>query len=318
VKPAHLQAGLILCLLLLAVILTLPAGRSAQLIFAGDLMLGRGVAEAHEEGDWDEALALLVPELAGADLTFANLESPLTDAPLVGAAYDLRASPDVSIVLSQAGVDLVSLVNNHILDAGPQGLEDTLQTLESAGILALGPQATSRITRVNGLILAWYGFDDTRQRIDAQQAQNMLAAGRHQADLQIVSIHWGSEGETAPSERQRQLAHAFASAGADLIVGHHPHVLQPVEWIWGDGRGRPTLVAYSLGNALFDQGAPPAARYGALLLVSITSLGVRDACALPFQIDPSSWNTIRAEPEVAQKILGLLRLDSCGESPSKQ
>lgn len=312
-RPAFLQAGLILSLFLLAVSLTLPAGLSARVIFAGDLMLGRGVAQAHADGNWDSALAFLTPELLGADLAFANLESPLTDAALLAAAYDLRASPEVSAVLAQAGFNLLSLANNHSFDAGPQGLEDTRHALKSAGIQALGPQERPQFTQVNRLTLAWYALDDTGQRLDIQQAREMLAGGRLRAHLQIVSIHWGSEGETAPNERQRQLAQRLASAGADLIVGHHPHVLQPVEWVWGAGRGRPTLVAYSLGNALFDQGAPPAARYGALLKVTIGPLGVRDACALPFQIDPRSWNTIPADPQATQRILESTGLDLCLE-----
>ncbi len=317
-KPVHLQAGLILGLFLLAAILTLPAGRSAQLIFAGDLMLGRGVAQAHADGDWDQALASITPVLTIADLAFANLESPLTHAPLVAASYDLRASPDVNTILSKAGFDLVSLANNHTFDAGPQGLGDTLQALQSAGILPIGPQETPQLTRVNGLTLAWYAFDDIRQPLDPQKIERLLATDRDRADLQIVSIHWGSEGKTTPNGRQRQLAQALANGGADLIVGHHPHVLQPVEWIWGNGRGRPTLVAFSLGNALFDQGAPPAARYGALLLVSVTPLGMKGVCALPFQIDPSSWNTMRTKSEAEQRVLGLLRLARCRENSSKE
>lgn len=98
------------------------------------------------------------------------------------------------------------------------------------------------------------------------------------------------------------MAGVLAEAGADIIVGHHPHGLQPVEWVWGEGRGRPTLVAYSLGNALFDQGAPPSARYGALLMVDVNRLGVKDVCVIPFQIDPTTWSTSAASSTTAVSI----------------
>jgi poly-gamma-glutamate synthesis protein (capsule biosynthesis protein) len=102
-----------------------------------------------------------------------------------------------------------------------------------------------------------------------------------------------------------------ASFGADIVLGHHPHVLQPVEFIWGEGRGRPTLVVYSLGNALFDQGAPPAVRQGSLLLLTLGDLGVKEICAVPFQLDPTTWNVILAGSKVERQVIDNLAVKSC-------
>jgi poly-gamma-glutamate capsule biosynthesis protein CapA/YwtB (metallophosphatase superfamily) len=311
VKAAFAQAGLVLGIFLLVVVSLPPAGHSLQLAFTGDVMLGRGVAQAHSDGDWGRALGAVEPHTTDVDLAFANLESPITSASLTRDTYDLRAPPQAGLALAAAGLHVVSLANNHISDSGPRGIEDTLHALDSAGITPIGHDDEPWKTQVKGIRMTWYAFDDTLQPLDSDKIQQAFASVRDRSDLLIVSIHWGGEGQAAPNTRQRQLAQSLAAAGADIIIGHHPHLLQPTEWIWGAGRGRPTFVAYSLGNALFDQGAPPGARYGALLLLDADRLGVKDACLIPFQIDPQTWNTTTASPQATEAITHALRLDPC-------
>ncbi len=300
-------------MLLLVVVSLPPAGGSLKLAALGDIMLGRGVATAHANGSWDQALATLAPYTENADLTFANLESPLTTAPLIRETYDLRAPNQAMQALLTSGIDILSLANNHIGDSGASGVADTIQSLLSVGITPIGPDQQPLITHSNNMRIAWFAFDDILQPLEEENTKQVLSHVRDRVDLVIVSIHWGYETSTVPSQRQKSLATALADGGADIILGHHPHVTQPVEQVWGEGRGRPTLVAYSLGNALFDQGAPPAVRQGILLLLELSPLGVQDVCAVTFQIDPRSWNTIHVNEAVSEDILDSLRISACLE-----
>jgi poly-gamma-glutamate capsule biosynthesis protein CapA/YwtB (metallophosphatase superfamily) len=313
VKSSFSLSGLIAGMLLLVVIALPPTGGSLKLAAAGDIMLGRGVASAHIDGSWDQALNTLIPQIAIADLAFANLESPITAAPLIRETYDLRAPSQSTLALSASGIKLLSLANNHMGDSGPSGIADTIQVLNSIGVSAIGPDEAPLITDVSGIRLAWFAFNDTLQPLEDQSVHKALSSVRNDVDFIIVSIHWGSEFVTVPNERQHALAQVLAREGADIIFGHHPHVLQPVEWVWGTGRNRPTLAAYSLGNALFDQGAPPAARQGALLLLELNPVGVQDVCAITFQIDPRTWNTIPANGTTRAQISDNLRVPICPE-----
>lgn len=281
-----------------------PAARSITLVVTGDIMLGRDVARAHVEGGWEHVLAALAPYATQADLSFANLESPLTQADLVTPALDLRAPLDAALALQGSHLTLVSLANNHSLDAGPAGLQDTFEALAAAGVDAVGPGMEPWVGTVGGFDVAWIAFNDVGNPLALDQATAAIGRARAAADLVLVSVHWGAELDPGPSPRQREIAEALASAGADLVVGHHPHVLQPVEWIWGLGRGHPTLVAFSLGNAVFDQEAPPGVRQGALLRVTMDGTGVQSVCAVALAIEPSRWE---AAPADAASTLAILQ-----------
>lgn len=307
-KAASALAGLALLVILLAIGLLAPGERVLTLALTGDVMLGRSIADAHVEGGWDDILATLAPYVASADFAFANLESPLTHAPLATNGYDLRAPPEAVEALVASGFDLVSLANNHALDAGVSGLNQTRDVLQSAGINAAGPKGESPHVIIDGISLTWLALDDVSHPIDLEHVRERLTRVRGMGNFLIVSIHWGAEFRTSPSERQRLLAFELATAGADLIVGHHSHVLQPVEWIWGAGRGRPTLVAYGLGNTIFDQGAPRKARQGATLLVEIGAGGLRISQAIPHQIEPGSWRTVPAGTLISIEVAENLNL----------
>ncbi|HEY70766.1 MAG TPA: CapA family protein [Anaerolineae bacterium] len=301
-------AALLLSVVGLTAALLTRGETTVTLALTGDIMLGRSVALAHTGGGWEQVLAALAPYASSADLAFANLESPLTDAPLLHAGHDLRAPTQAVQALQAAGFDLVSLANNHALDAGTPGLVDTLGALQEAGIEAVGPGSEALPVRLQGLAIVWLALDDAGSEADTQMAQTNLAAWRNRADLLVVSIHWGVEYQASPSPRQRRLAAELAAAGADLIVGHHAHVLQPVEWILGEGRGRSTLVIFGLGNAIFDQGAPPQARHGATLLVEVGAGGVRSVRAVAHVIEPGRWEAAAAGPAQSSAIASSLTL----------
>jgi poly-gamma-glutamate synthesis protein (capsule biosynthesis protein) len=244
---------------------------TVEVVAVGDVMLGRGVGA--DPGVFRD----VAPWLRAADLTIGNLECVLggdpgahplvsTDPEAVGrAGLSLYAPPTTVAQLQGAGFDLLGLANNHTLDLGPAGLARTGSQLRSAGIAPVGagsdPQAAFQpaIHEVGGLCLAFLAFNGVpdgrhegegswaRADWDAERAADAVRAARHQADGVIVSVHWGYEYQTRVDPAQRHAAGRLLEAGADLVIGHHPHVVQPFET--DDGQ----CVAYSLGNFVFDQ-----------------------------------------------------------------
>lgn len=283
-----------------------PVPRPVMLALLGDVMLGRGVAQVSSAYPRERgALFELAPVLSTADLALANLESPITTTPLVRRGYDLRAGPALAGPLleglAESGLDAFSLANNHALDCGFVGLHSTQAALDTQGLAFIGPDLVPLWRSVGGLRSAFFAFEDVTSPLDLIQAQRSVAAAAARADLVVVSLHWGLEYRSIPTLRQRQIAQSLADAGADLIWGHHPHVLQSVEWLRGHGRSRSTLVAYSLGNALFDQVVPADTRKSALLLVTLGADGVESVEAVPFEIDPFQASVSLASGEAASR-----------------
>lgn len=276
---------------------TEPAEAEAILVFLGDVAPGRSMEAQLTRYGPAHPWAGLSPLLRNADLATANLECVLTaQGEPMDKSYLIRAHPRWSQTLVDAGLDLVTLGNNHALDFGPAGLDETLYTLEAAGIATVGAGPSQEIARspelfdLNGVRVAvlgyaaarWNGSADvpaTDRLAWAQPAavQADISAVRDQADLVVVLLHAGTEYATIPSSDQVAVAHAAVDAGADLVVGHHPHVTQTVEQ-YRDG-----LVVYSLGDALFDI-PRPAAMQGDLLRIHATRDGLVQAELWPFWI----------------------------------
>jgi poly-gamma-glutamate synthesis protein (capsule biosynthesis protein) len=266
---------------------------SFTLALLGDVMVGRGVRAAAE------TFSYLEPYLQSADLTLANLESPLTDAPLQTASpYALCAAPENVEYLAEAGFDLLSLANNHSLDCGTEGLLETQSVLTDAGLAFIGPGPEPVLRVVNDIRLSFLAFDATGD-FDIQAAAQEVRSAGEAGSIVIVSIHWGAEYQSGASATQNRIAEQLARAGAVLIWGHHPHVLQPAEWIV-DGK---TLVLYSLGNALFDQHGLQATRLSALVLIRLDSRGVRELAAVPFEIDVQKSRITAVDENEARTIL---------------
>jgi poly-gamma-glutamate synthesis protein (capsule biosynthesis protein) len=195
------------------------------------------------------------PLFQGADLAFANLETPIAPATgRPGRPFQFNAPAELPAALRESGIRILATANNHAFDQGRRGLQETLDRLDGEGLLAVGSgrdraQAEeTRMVEVRGLRVAFLAFTDIfnvdldRQAtqpwvrgLDPARAAEAVRAARAQADLVVVSVHWGIEYFREPSRRQRTLAAQLAQAGADLILGHHPHVLQPVEVIENGG-----------------------------------------------------------------------------------
>ena len=255
-------------------------------------MLGRGVAR-ELDGEWEAAFAQVhswwtkdSPSAQQPILSVINLESPLTNAPQVRQGYDLRAPPGAVAALREAGIDAVSLANNHALDAGPEGMQETVDALSAAGI-AVWTEKVNLVPlgHTQGPVCAGLAFDDSVRPLDLPAAAGLVSEAARQAQIVIVSIHWGGEYQAAPSTRQQAIAWALAQAGADVIAGHGPHVLQRMEWM------DETLVAYSLGNFLFDQPYPQDCRWGAILRVTL-----RGGRAVAVEVVPTVAERGRVRP----------------------
>ena len=308
-------ASMLVLLLLLGVE---PVSPVITLAFVGDIMLGRGIAMAHHDGDWVNALAYITPYLSSADLALANLESPITSssAPLKALKYDLRAPPESVSGLTNTGLDLLSLANNHSMDYGILGLQDTQKTLVNAGLIPIGSGSRPQWSTIHGLRLAFFAFEDINQPLNIDEVTQAIAQARRSGAVVIVSMHWGNEYQPGPTKRQRALAQALANAGVSLIWGHHSHVIQPVAWITSKSPRNlyiqniivSTLTIYGLGNALFDQYTPPDTRRSAVLLVTLAADGVKSIRVIPFQIDPRRGHIVPADAETAESVLHRLGL----------
>ena len=283
----------------------LPAGTErkegeAILVFVGDVSPGRTMelqlARYGPSYPWEG----LAPLLQEADLAVANLESVLTTRgdPL-DKVYLIRAHPGTAQTLVEAGFDLVNLANNHALDYGQAGMDQTLTTLEALGITAVGAGSSQEmahrpaVSNLHGLRVAvlgyaaarWNGSEDVpaTDRVawaNPGAVQADVQAVQDRADLVIVQLHAGTEYATTPSPDQVRFARAAIDAGADLVVGHHPHVTQTVE------RYKNGLIVYSLGDALFDIPRQATTR-GHLLRVHATREGLVQAELWPFWITDS-------------------------------
>lgn len=275
------------------------AAASAKLLFVGDVMLGRGITPIRKANGNGYPLAPVADLIRRADLAFGNLESPLTNITYFRGGYNLRAEPAAVESLALAGFDWVSVANNHSGDHGRAGLSETLSALRSKNIAWAGGGGDEAMARkpalktVNGLHLALLAYDGTHATIQAsgnQAGSQWLEVNRTIADIQnvrqngadvvIVSIHWGVEYAAQPTASQRQIARQLALAGADLIIGHHPHVLGPLEWI-ARGDGRTSVVAYSLGNFLFDQLFSADVMNGAIMQAQVDRQGVAALNLIP-------------------------------------
>ncbi|PZR95260.1 MAG: hypothetical protein DLM69_11810 [Candidatus Chloroheliales bacterium] len=273
-------------------------GPPVRVVFGGDIMLGRSVDAMMQQYGDDYPFAAISDTISGADLAVANLESPLTDQPTPvrpdGQWINLKGRPAAAKAIARAGFDIITVANNHALDYGSAGLSDTVAALHAAGLRHIGTSDQPAFVTIKGLRLAFLGYDcvATSQlpagtplaaiicsgpQLEATKAALKAEIGqaRAQADAVIVFMHWGLEYDAAPSDFQRNLAQSIAAAGATIIVGCHPHVTQ------GLARVGNALVAYSLGNFIFDQRTPIAAQTGALLDVTLDRSGVASATFRP-------------------------------------
>lgn len=271
-----------------ALLLSLAAGAEpVRLIFAGDLMLDDGPGRTIAAGG--DPLAPFDAWLRDADYTIGNLECPVatTGTALANKIYTFRAHPRVLDKL-QGRFDAVAVANNHSGDYGREAFLETLGLLDRAGIRHFGggrnlAEAHAPLwIEQKGLRIAVLGYDEFKPRSfeagagwagvawseDSHVVRDIRAARAAGADLVIPFMHWGWEREPQPSERQRALARLMIDAGADAVIGGHPHVTQGADLY----RGKP--IVWSLGNFVFDGFGEGPGRVGWLLRLTVDRQGV--------------------------------------------
>ncbi|MGM0381821.1 MAG: CapA family protein [bacterium] len=259
--------------------------RSVTLLLGGDIYPGNRIKKRLKSKGAHSFTAKINKIKSNIDLHFANLEPPITsrDTTAVEKTYLFRSSPEVALpLLESLAVDGVSLANNHILDYGLSALEETRRHLESIDIGYSGAGKNREIAEkphyfeVKGYKVALISFSNTYPRSfwadknkpgtafgEFDRVKEAVERTSDRADMTVISFHWGSELDTAPQKYQRRLARASIDAGADVVFGHHPHVIQPVEK-YKDG-----IIYYSLGNYLFTT-LSDNIQYGLLAEVKLT------------------------------------------------
>lgn len=268
------------------------ASEEVSLVAVGDIMLSRTVAskiKAHN--DINYPFLKVADFLKEADITFGNLENPITAGATI-APYELtlRADPGVENALKNVGFDILSLANNHTSNLGIQGLADTFAYLSKAGIgyVGGGRDATEAnrpvyITRKGStfaflayndtdVVPAYYEASDTRAGTAFMRSEKMVEAvkeAKQKANFVIVSMHAGNEYTDKPNDSQISFARKAIDAGAELVIGSHPHVIQPIEKYNGK------YILYSLGNFIFDQNQSDEVKQGLAVEIFFDENSVR-------------------------------------------
>jgi poly-gamma-glutamate synthesis protein (capsule biosynthesis protein) len=301
-----------------------PASPTLTLAAVGDILLDRGVAGKIDRFGIDYPFKHVADILSAADIAFGNLECPLSESETKAIKpCPFRAKPSTAQCLVRAGFDILSLANNHTMDCGRAGLVETMERLGFKGIRTCGAGSTraqaeaATVMEAKGIKVAFLGFcdfvpegafllDDKPSIAFASEeaVRKCVAAARSKADVVVASFHWGVEYASRPSERQAKLATAAAEAGADLVLGHHPHVLQGFQVVGSHSSPavpRP-LIAYSLGNFVFDQDGARQSE-AAILRCAVSRSGITRAEVLPVRIDafqPRAAGDIEAKAILAR------------------
>ena len=245
---------------------------SLTILFTGDVLLDRGVRHTAEHKGVGYLFEEVTPIFRDADAVVVNLECPLTDTiSPVNKKYIFRADARWAKDLKAAGITHAAMANNHTNDQGRRGLQATAQHLTDAGITPLGyghsfkEQMSPVLIEKDGISVAlfnattltienWCRIDDKPGIAQPTEDELLDEIGdfhRKNPDTHIVVVlHWGVEFQPYPSIRQRAIAHKLSEAGVAAIIGHHPHILQPIDTI-----GK-MPVYYSIGNFVFDQNIP--------------------------------------------------------------
>lgn len=242
--------------------------------FVGDIMMGRHVNDVIKKNGSDYLFEKVQPVFNQSDYVSGNFENPVLlkkeenyEEQKLDKNIHLFSRLEGAQAIKNAGFSVINLANNHMMDYGPNALVETLDTFNDLGVPHVGAgnnveEATEvEYAEYDGLRVATLGFTDvlvkgfSAQRYTAGVAratpENIVPAiqeAKKNADLVIVNVHWGIEYNKKPSERQEEMAKIMADVGADIIVGHHPHVLSEIE-LYND-----SVIFYSLGNFIFDQG----------------------------------------------------------------
>lgn len=231
-----------------------------KILFVGDIMFDRGIRYYADKNGGNEFIFKQISStLLGNDLVVANLEGPITDNNSISinskegesGSYFFTFDKSLAKTLYNQNIRLVNLGNNHILNFGSSGLESTKNYLSQNNVSYFGgpEEVKSTIKNINGIKIAFVSYNEFYGDIETEKGLviDEITKNKEKADLVIVFCHWGDEYTLAPRSSISDLARNFIDSGADLIIGSHPHVIQPMETYKGK------RIYYSLGNFVFDQ-----------------------------------------------------------------
>lgn len=276
--------------------------QKTNLLFSGDIMLARSVGDMMlQKQDWTWPFKTVADFTSQADILFGNLEGPISDKGHdMGNPYSFRTDPRAIAGLKLAGFNIVSVANNHIADWGREALADTLEILQTNAIAYAGGGFNNteahqvKIIKKNNIkfgFLAYTPFTNQYNEASDELAgisnfsQEKIAEDIKQAkkiaDVIIVSFHFGDEYQTSANDFQTKLAHLAVDSGANLVIGHHPHVVQNIE------KYQDAYIVYSLGNFIFDQTFSNETMNGLLFEATFTGNKITAVKSIPTKISLS-------------------------------
>ncbi len=284
---------------------TLPEGRevtyrrpahssfehTATILFGGDMMFDRTIRQVMEREGGDFIFSCIADTLHSVDLVVANLEGPITDNPsmslgsVIGSPenFTFTFPPETAALLKRHNIGLVNLGNNHILNFGWDGEKSTQVALEAFHVDYFGSPSDHSVAlkRIQGVPLAFINYNEFAPngwRENTETAVSQVAEARGKNLIPVVYTHWGDEYATTSVPRQKALAHELVDAGAEVVIGSHPHVVQEHEIYRGKH------IYYSLGNFVFDQYWNEAVRTGLLLKIEFGGNGIEEVTEIPIDI----------------------------------
>lgn len=259
----------------------------ASVIFGGDVMLDRTIRSAIERNGGNFVFSCLNTLLHEADLAVVNLEGPITENPSISLGSVVGSPENFTFtfpletphILKGANIWMVNIGNNHILNFGWDGVRRTTKELRDAGMHYFGDPTDQNVSyeRIHGVPIAFINYNEFAPqgwRESVSTTIEQVIAARRDQYVPVVYAHWGDEYEPAP-ERIKEWARAFIDAGAEIVIGAHPHVVQEHEVYKGK------YIYYSLGNLVFDQYWNENVRRGLLLHITFTQDGVERLEEIP-------------------------------------
>lgn len=248
-------------------------GCGDNITYVGNVMEAReNAVDGGREHNFKPTYEYVLPKIESADIAFINQETVMCGEGYPISYYPTFNSPqDLGYDVAEMGFDVVNIATNHMLDMGAKGLARTIEFWKNMDCLMIGGYEneadynTVRILETDGIKIAFLSYNYGTNGISKPASSQLvipfindediaahIGDAKQQADLVFVSMHWGDEGAFKPNSEQKRLAQLIADCGADVIIGTHPHVIQPVEWLTG-ADGNKTLCVYSLGNFVAEQ-----------------------------------------------------------------
>lgn len=225
--------------------------KKVSLLSFGDLMLGRDVKNKMQSGldPFEKIQGMEGNFLKGVDLISANLEGPITEMEECNSKkFSFKFDPSIVELFEKYHFNVFNLANNHTYDCFSDGLADTKNILEQNDLFYFGDSKENalKVKEIADKKIVFVGIDATIAYLNESHIKKVMEA-RRESDIVVVNVHWGEEYKRTPNEKQVRLAHDLIDSGADVIIGHHPHVVQSGEIY----KNKP--IFYSLGNFVFDQ-----------------------------------------------------------------